>query len=86
MPKASTKIKLVAVARSPPATLSILSTCRGKVDAGEIPLSRRGMPGQVKAIYVKEGQRVRKGQLLLKLDDAIVRQQVQAGYATTGRH
>lgn len=36
----------------------------------------RGMGGQVKAIYVKQGDNVRKGQLLLKLDDAIIRQQI----------
>jgi membrane fusion protein, multidrug efflux system len=35
------------------------------------------MPGQVKAIYVKEGQFVKKGQLVLKLDNAIANQQVQ---------
>jgi len=36
------------------------------------------MPGQVKAVYVQQGQSVKKGQLLLKLDDAIARQQVVA--------
>jgi RND family efflux transporter MFP subunit len=36
------------------------------------------MPGQVKAVFVKQGQFVKKGQLLLKLDDAIVQQQVTA--------
>lgn len=36
----------------------------------------RGMGGQVKSIYVKQGDNVRKGQLLLKLDDAIIRQQM----------
>lgn len=36
------------------------------------------MGGQVRAIYVKEGDYVKKGQLLLKLDDAIVRQNVVA--------
>jgi RND family efflux transporter MFP subunit len=36
------------------------------------------MPGQVKAVYVQQGQYVKQGQLLLKLDDAIVRQQVTA--------
>jgi hypothetical protein len=35
-------------------------------------------PAQVKAVYVKQGQEVRKGQLLLKLEDAIIRQQVVA--------
>jgi RND family efflux transporter MFP subunit len=36
------------------------------------------MGGQVRAVYVKKGDFVRKGQLLLKLDDAIVRQNVVA--------
>jgi RND family efflux transporter MFP subunit len=36
------------------------------------------MGGQVRAVYVKQGDRVRKGQLLLKLDDAIARQSVAA--------
>jgi membrane fusion protein (multidrug efflux system) len=37
----------------------------------------RGMGGQVRAIYVKEGQPVRKGQVVVKLDDAIMRQQIE---------
>jgi len=36
----------------------------------------RGQGGQVKAIYVKQGDYVRKGQLLLKLDDAVTRRQI----------
>jgi membrane fusion protein (multidrug efflux system) len=52
---------------------------RGEVHADDISyISPRGMGGQVKAIYVKAGDRVNKGQLLLKLDDAIVRQQIKA--------
>ena len=35
------------------------------------------MPAQVKEIYVKRGDMVKKGQLLLKLDDAIVLQQLE---------
>jgi membrane fusion protein, multidrug efflux system len=51
----------------------------GRVDADNISyISPRGMAGQVKAIYIKEGQFVKRGQLVLKLDDAIVRQQIQA--------
>jgi RND family efflux transporter MFP subunit len=34
------------------------------------------MGGQVKAVYVKQGDHVKKGQLLLKLDDAVTRQQI----------
>jgi RND family efflux transporter MFP subunit len=35
------------------------------------------MGGQVKAIYVKQGDFVKKGQLLLKLDDAIIQQNIK---------
>ncbi|MCW3081319.1 efflux RND transporter periplasmic adaptor subunit [Segetibacter sp.] len=52
---------------------------QGKVDADNISyISPRGAGGQVRAVYVKEGEFVRKGQLLLKLDDAIIRQNVVA--------
>ncbi len=52
---------------------------QGKVDAQNTSyVSPRGGGGQVRAVYVKEGQFVRKGQVLLKLDDAIVRQNVVA--------
>jgi len=37
----------------------------------------RGQGGQVKAIYVKEGDQVRSGQLVLKLDDAVMLQQLE---------
>jgi membrane fusion protein, multidrug efflux system len=52
---------------------------QGKIDAENISaITPRQGGGQVKAIYVKEGDQVRKGQLLIKLDDAIIRQQVVA--------
>ena len=73
------KIKLVALA---PVTLQNFDhyiDLQGKVDAENISyISPRGMGGQVKAIFVRQGDHVKKGQLLLKLDDAIQRQQVVA--------
>ncbi len=52
---------------------------QGRVDAQNISyISPRLGPGQVRAIYVKKGDYVKKGQLLLKMDDAIVKQQVAA--------
>ena len=52
---------------------------QGKVDAKNIAyVAPRNGGGTVKAIYVSKGQSVRKGQLLLKLDDAVQRQQVAA--------
>ena len=75
----SAKIKLVAVA---PVTLQDFThyiDLQGKVDADNISyISPRGMGGQVRAVYVHVGDMVRKGQLLLKLDDVVMRQQVAA--------
>ncbi|HET9057355.1 MAG TPA: efflux RND transporter periplasmic adaptor subunit [Chitinophagaceae bacterium] len=52
---------------------------QGKVDADNISyVSPRGAPALVKAMYIKKGDNIKKGQLLLKLDDAIVKQQITA--------
>ncbi len=52
---------------------------QGRVDADDISyVSPRLGGGQVRALYVKRGDYVKKGQLLVKLDDAIGRQQVTA--------
>lgn len=51
---------------------------QGHVDADNISyLMPRGIPAQVKAIYIKKGDIVRKGQLLAKLDDAVQLKQLQ---------
>ena len=73
------KIKLVSVAPVTVQDFKHYIDLQGHVDAENISyISPRGMPGQVKAVFVKQGQFVKKGQLLLKLDDAIVQQQVTA--------
>jgi membrane fusion protein, multidrug efflux system len=52
---------------------------QGSIDADNISIvTPRGNPGQVKEIFVKKGDIVKKGQLLLKLDDAIFRQNLIA--------
>ena len=52
---------------------------QGKIDAENIShISPNGMGGLVKAIYIKQGQPVKKGQLLLKLDDKVQQQNVVA--------
>jgi membrane fusion protein, multidrug efflux system len=67
-------------------TLSVIETgrfihyidLRGKIDAENIAyVTPRGMGGMVKAIYVKEGQEVRKGQLLMRLDNAVEQTQLE---------
>jgi RND family efflux transporter MFP subunit len=51
---------------------------QGRVDADNISyLTPRGMPGQVKALYIKKGDHVRKGQVLMKLDDAVQLKQLE---------
>jgi len=50
---------------------------QGRVDATDVVIvTPRGMPSQVTEIHVKRGDMVKKGQLLLKLDDAIILQQL----------
>ncbi len=52
---------------------------QGKIDAeGVAFVSPNGQGGIVKAIYVNNGSRVSKGQLIMKLDDAVAQQQVSA--------
>ncbi|HEX6914589.1 MAG TPA: efflux RND transporter periplasmic adaptor subunit [Chitinophagaceae bacterium] len=52
---------------------------QGKIEADNISyVTPKYGGGQVRAVYVSQGQQVRRGQLLLKLDDAIVRQQLVA--------
>jgi len=51
---------------------------QGKIEANDIvDVAPRGMPAQVRTLYVKRGDVVRRGQLLAKLDDAVMRQQVE---------
>ena len=51
---------------------------QGRVDADNISyLTPRGMPGQVKALYIKKGDYIKKGQLLMKLDDAVLLKQLE---------
>jgi len=75
----ASKIKLVTTTAVSTKNFEHFIDLQGKVDAENISyITPRGMGGQVKAIYIKQGDFVKKGQLVLKLDDAIMRQQVAA--------
>lgn len=75
----NSKIKLVGVSPVAVQDFKHYIDLQGKVDAENISyISPRGMGGQVRAVFVQQGQHVSKGQLLLKLDDAIMRQSVVA--------
>jgi membrane fusion protein (multidrug efflux system) len=67
--------KLVSVAPLTIQDFNHYIELQGKIDAQNISyVSPRGGPGQVKAVYVKKGDYVKKGQLLLKLEDAVMLQ------------
>lgn len=72
------KPKLVAVAAIDPQSFEHFIDLQGKVDATNIAYVSppNGQGGIVKALYVTQGQSVRKGQLLARLDDQLIRQQV----------
>ena len=70
------KAKLVTLAPIAPETFTHYIDLQGKIESQNISYiaPRNGTGGVVKAVYVKRGDKVRKGQPLLKLDDAIARQ------------
>lgn len=72
------KAKLVTLSTVQPAGFAHYIELQGQVDAENIAyVTPRGLGGQVKAIYVKQGQPVRKGQLLMKLDNGMAATQVE---------
>lgn len=71
--------KLVALSAVAPETFTHYIDLQGKIESENISfVTPRGGGGQVKAVYIKRGDVVKKGQLILKLDDALQRQSVIA--------
>ena len=78
-PAAVAKPKLVAISTIGSDSFSHYIDLQGKIDAQNVAMvAPRGQGGVVRAIYVKQGQAVKKGQLIMKLDNAIALQQVDA--------
>lgn len=86
-PKAAAAVqKLVSVDTLRIQDFSHYIELQGKIGTDQMGyVAPTGQGGLVKAIYVKVGQKVGKGQLLVKLDDAIARQQVVAAQQQTGQ-
>lgn len=81
----SVKAKLVAIETIGGDAFTHFIDLQGKIDAKNTAyVAPRGMGGVVRALYVKKGDHVRKGQVVAKLDDAIARQQVAAATQQTG--
>jgi len=67
------KPKLVSVAKITPESFTHYIDLQGSIDAEDISYiaPRNGQGGLVKQIFIKKGDFVKKGQSILKLDDAI---------------
>lgn len=73
------RAKLVALATVGTDTFTHFIDLQGRVESQNVAFaSSKGMGGLVRAVYVKQGDVVRKGQVLLKLEDAAQRQQLAA--------
>lgn len=73
------KAKLVSITPLVSEKFTHFIDLQGKIESENISyITARGGGGQVKALYIKRGDIVSKGQLILKLDDAIQRQSVAA--------
>ena len=75
----SDKAKLIAVTPVLTEDFSHYIDLQGSIDADNISYIAppNGQGGLVTDLYIKEGQFVKKGQLILKMDDKVLRQQVK---------
>ncbi|MHA4843327.1 efflux RND transporter periplasmic adaptor subunit [Flavitalea antarctica] len=72
------KSKLVTTGVLSPGAFTHFIDLQGKIEAENIAyVTPRGQGGQVRNIYVKQGQNVKKGQLLVKLDNIGIQQQME---------
>jgi RND family efflux transporter MFP subunit len=76
---AALNAKLVTLSPVQPADFVHYVDLQGRVDATNISYVAppNGQGGVVKALYVKQGDAVRKGQVLARLDDQMIRQQIE---------
>ncbi len=73
----NTNAKLVSVSALATAPFVHYIELQGRVEADNLSyVTPKYGAGQVRAVYVTQGQQVSKGQTLLKLDDAIIQQQI----------
>jgi membrane fusion protein (multidrug efflux system) len=76
---AKEKAKLVGLSPVAKVDFKHYLDLQGQVDAKNISyITPSGQPGQIKAIYVKQGDVINKGQLILKLDNSVAQQSVNA--------
>lgn len=75
----TTALKLVAVEELQVKNFTHYIDLQARIDAEDISyIAPRGMGGVVKSLFVKKGDFVKKGQLVAILDDAVLKQNVNA--------
>jgi RND family efflux transporter MFP subunit len=76
---ANSKATLIAVEPAAIQNFQHFIDLQAHVDADNISyIAPRGMGGQVKEIFIQKGDLIKKGQPILQLDDAIIKQQITA--------
>ncbi len=77
-PSKAVQPKLVSVAEIAPEGFEAYINLQGRVSSENISYAapRNGVGGYVKEVLITEGQYVKKGQLILKLDDQVLRQSI----------
>lgn len=78
-PSRAIKPKLVSTMTLSPEGFQFYIDLQGTVNSSSTSYvaPRNGMGGYVKHLYIKAGQPVKKGQLILKLDDQVLRQSIE---------
>lgn len=70
------KVTSVSITEAAPAEFNHFLEVQGKVDGEDNIAVSAQMAGAITAVFVKEGDKVRKGQILAQIDNSIVQQQI----------
>jgi len=70
------KVTAVAVTEAKPEAFNHYLEVQGKVDGEDNIAVSAQMPGSITAVFVKEGDQVRKGQILAQIDNSVMQQQI----------
>ncbi len=70
------KMTSVAITLAQPAVFNHFLEVQGKVDGEDNIAVSAQMPGAITAVYVKEGDNVRAGQVLAQIDNSVLQQQI----------
>jgi len=74
----SSKVTAVVITEAKPEVFNHFLEVQGKVDGEDNIAVSAQMAGAVTAIFVKEGDQVRKGQILAQIDNSILQQQISS--------